>query len=78
MSLDQALLHLCFHCLKAGTLTLVNALVGYLHFARAKLFYRVRMMVGVLDALVDILEIGLGCEGSGALDPLGRSHGTLL
>ena len=36
------------------------------------------MMVGVLDALVDILEIGLGCEGSGALDPLGRSHGALL
>ena len=78
MRLNQAFLHLLLEAIKSGALPLVDTLISGFHLSWTKLSNWLSMVFGIFDSLVDILQIGFRREGSSALDPLSRTHGTIF
>ena len=78
MRLNQTILHLLLEALESSSLSLVDTLIGGFHLSWTKLSNGLSVVIGIIDSLVDILQIGLSCESGGALDPLWGPQGTLL
>ena len=70
MRLNQTILHLLLEALESSSLPLVDTLIGGFHLSWTKLSNGLSVVIGIIDSLVDILQIGLSCESGGALDPL--------